>query len=50
MKGRFVKTYRWLFGTTRKEAERVYKTAPRSYISAIIESFETNAIRALLND
>jgi hypothetical protein len=50
MKKRFITAYTWLFGTTKKEAERVYKIAPQSYILGVIESFETNAIRAFFED
>lgn len=42
-KAEFVDAYRYLFGGTKKAAEKVYKTADVHYINACIEAFERNA-------
>ena len=43
LKKRFLFAYAWMFGTTKKEAEHVYRTADDGYIKSIIDSFEHNA-------
>lgn len=50
MKARFIRAYQWLFGTTKKEAARVYREAPETYIRGVIESFENNAICTFFED
>lgn len=49
-KQRFINAYIWLFGTTKKEASKAYKTASTEYIHQIIETFENNAKRAFITD
>lgn len=50
LKKRFLFAYSWIFGTTKKEAERVYRTADDDYIKSIIHSFEHNAAITFYED
>lgn len=49
-KSEFIDVYIYLFGGTKKAAEKVYKTANKSYISVCIETFEHNAKAAFYHD
>lgn len=49
-KAKFINAYAWAYGTTKKEAEKVYKTASKEYIEMIINGFKENAKRGLYND
>lgn len=46
----FVDAYKYLFGGTKKAAEKVYKTASESYIKACIDAFERNAKVSFYHD
>lgn len=46
----FIIAYIWMFGTTKKEAKEVYKTASESYIREIIHGFKKNAKVSLYYD
>lgn len=50
LKKRFLFAYSWIFGTTKKEAERVYRTADYGYIKSVIDSFEHNAAITFYED
>lgn len=49
-KAKFINAYTMAYGTTKKEAERVYKTVRKEYIDAIINGFKENARRGFYND
>lgn len=40
VKKRFIAAYCWMFGTTKTEAEKVYKTSTREYIDAVIITYD----------
>lgn len=50
LKKRFLFAYSWIFGTTKKEAERVYHTVDDDYIKSVIDSFEHNAAITFYED
>lgn len=50
MQNDFVKAYCWVFGSTKKQAEKVYNTADKSYIAAIVYAFERNAQAGFYHD
>lgn len=50
LKKRFLFAYSWIFGTTKKEAERVFRTADDDYIKSIIYSFKHNAAITFYED
>jgi hypothetical protein len=50
LKKRFLFAYSWMFGTTKKEAEHVYRTADDDYITSVIDSFEHNAAITFYED
>ncbi len=49
-KKEFVECYSYLYGTTKKEAEAVYKTVNAEYKKAIIDSIKADAKRPLYDD
>jgi len=49
-KSKFIDAYKYLFGGTKKAAEKVYKTADVHYINACIEAFERNAKVSFYHD
>ena len=46
----FVKAYTWMYGTTKKKALEVFKTAHRDYVSSIIYAFKRNAKEGFYHD
>ena len=50
----FVKAYTWMFGGSKKEAEKVYKeklaAGSGRYISEVINCFKNNARRCAYDD
>lgn len=49
-KTEFIIAYVYMYGSTKKAAEKVYKTADKQYISAIIDGFKQDAKIAFYND
>lgn len=50
MKEDFIKAYVYMYGSTKKKALEVFKTADKSYISAIVYAFKRNAQAAFYED
>lgn len=46
----FITAYVYMFGSTKKAADKVYKTATERYISEIIYTFKQNAKAAFYYD
>lgn len=46
----FVKAYTWMYGTTKKKALEVFKTAHEDYVSSIIYAFRRNAKEGFYHD
>lgn len=50
MKKIFVNAYVWVYGTTKKEAMKAYKTTDANYHNAIIKCFLDNAKASFYRD
>ncbi len=50
MKQKFIKAYCYCYGSTVKEAKKVYKKASKDYIDAIIESMQRDVIHSFYCD
>lgn len=50
MKNMFITAYRFYFGGTKKDAEKVYFTAEPEYISEIINGYFNQIRRTFYND
>ncbi len=50
MKNDFISAYIYAYGSTKKEAEKAYKTASPEYIAAIIEGHKRDARAGFYND
>ena len=46
----FIEAYRYLYGATIEEAERVYKTAEISYTWTVVDSFRYDSRKAFYED
>lgn len=46
----FITAYCYCYGASRDKARKVYKTATRSYICAVIASFEKDVMSAFCDD
>ena len=46
----FITAYMYLYGATKAEAVKAYKTATPGYISAIIDSIKQDAHKAFFED
>ena len=54
MKNTFIDAYVWLYGSTKKTAERIYRTAigcgDYRYVKEVIACFENNSKQSFYND
>lgn len=46
----FINAYIYLYGTSKKEAEKAYKNASKDYINEIINTFKNDAAKTFYND
>ena len=53
-KNQFIAAYTWMYGSTKKVAERIYKSAMEcadyKYIREVVACFEDNARRSFYDD
>jgi len=49
-KNDFITAYMWMYGSSKKEAEQVYRKVNKEYQEAIIDGFKQNAKQAFIND
>ena len=49
-KAKFITAYVWMFGGTKKAAEKVYKAADEQYINNVIHGFIQNAKACFYQD
>lgn len=50
MKKEFINAYCYLYGATKEQAKRVYKTTDIKYIQAVIDSYNFDVKKSFLND
>lgn len=50
MKTRFIVACVWMFGGTKGEAAKVYKTADAEYIAAVVSCYEAQCLRTFSED
>ena len=50
MKEDFIKAYTYMYGSTKKKAFEIYRTADKSYISTIVSAFKCDAQKTFYND
>lgn len=50
MKNDFIIAYCWMYGATKKDALKVYRTANKDYITAVVDGYKNNFKKAFYND
>ena len=50
MKESFIKAFTWYYGSTRKEAGKMYREVNSDYINAIITAYRNECKKSFYND